>query len=553
MNYRFRIPRKIVMAAFTAFMMNLVNAQTVAEGINNLDSHKYAKAKEIFNQVIEKSPTAENYFYLGYAYLIQFEPDFNKAKENFDKGLSLDSKSYLNRVGLASIKLGKGQKSAAIEELAQIAKDSREKNAEVLYRIGETLTIYENANEPNLAITYINKAIERAKKEGAPAYYYYTLGDAYRMIKDPGNAMTAYDNASEVAKNKASVFYRMSTLWMAAKQYKRAEENVKKALEIDPTYAPAYKAQAQFNTLFQRREEATQSLIKYTQYADEDPSTMLEIAKLYFVNNNYEESKTALDKVFDRVPDPIKYKLRAYLQSNDGDYVNAKANLESYYAKIEPSRIIPSDAGLEALIYAGLAMREANAEAKAELLKRAQEKLAQVKIAKDSTMDWDMEYARATSGAADLKSKMAAGTTNEKIEELKKQFAANKRDTTVLFNLAMAYQEAENWYGAADSWQKMTDLLPTWEPAFYSRGYAYQKIGFNSLAVASFQRYLDLAEAKPEAEKAALQENLFGANYSIALLIRETDKAKAMDYLNKALALNPTDRNALLLQKELSK
>ena len=36
-------------------------------------------------------------------------------------------------------------------------------------------------------------------------------------------------------------------------------------------------------------------------------------------------------------------------------------------------------------------------------------------------------------------------------------------------------------------------------------------------------------------------------------LTRETDKAKATEFLNKALALNPTDKNALLLQKELSK
>lgn len=552
MNYTFSIPKKVVVGAFATVLFNFAGAQTVAEGIVSLDSHKYAKAKDIFNQVIAKAPTAENYFYLGYAYLIQFEPDFNKAKENFEKGLALEPKSYLNKVGLASIKLGKGQKSAAIEELNQITKDSREKNAEVLYRIGETLTIYENVNDPNLAISYINKAIERAQKEGVPAYYYYTLGDAYRLIKDAGSAMTAYDRASEVAKNKASVFYRMATLWMAAKQYKRAEENVNKALAIDPTYAPAYKAQAQFNTIFQRREEATKSLIKYTQYADEDPSTALEIAKLYFINNNYEESKTTLDKVFDRVNDPIKYKLRAYLQYNEGDYANAKNNLDAYFSKVEPSRIIPSDAGLEAVIYAGLAAKD-NTEAKAELQKKAQEKLAQVKNAKDDTLDWDMEFAKASSGAGDILAKIAAGPTNDNIEALKKQADANKQDTTVLYNLALAYQNADNWYGAAHTWQKITDLLPTWEPSFYSKGYAYQKVGFNSLATVAFEKYIQLVEAKSAEEKASLQEMLFGAYYSVALLTRTTDKAKATEFLNKALALNPTDKNALLLQKELSK
>ena len=553
MKYRFGLPKKIVFGAAATFLLSFASAQTVSEGIVNLDSHKYAKAKEIFNQMIAKSPTAENYYYLGYSYLSQFEPNFELAKENFDKGLAIDSKSYLNKIGLATIKLGKGQKASAIAELTQVAKESKEKDAEVLYRIGEALTMFENNNDPALAITYINKAIEKAQKYGVPAYYYYTLGDAYRLTRDPGNAMTAYDRASEVAKNKASVFYRMATLWMAAKQYKKAEENIVKAINTDSTYAPAYKAQAQYNKIFQKHEETTQSLINYTKYADEDPSTALEIAKLYFINSDFAESKATLDKVFDKVNDPIKFKLRAYLQYNENDFVNAKTNLETYYAKVEQSRIIPSDAGLEAVIYAGLASKEADAATKAALMQKANEKLAVVKAAKDDTLDWDAEFAKASSGAAELQAKADAGPSNDNIVALKKQVAANKEDTTALFNLAMAYQEVGNWDGAALAWQKMNDLLPTWEPAYYSKGYALQQAGYKELAAVAFQKYIDVALTKTPAEQQALQETLFGAYYSVAYLLHTTDKVKANEALQKALAMKPNDKNSLLLQKELMK
>ena len=553
MKYRFRLPKKIVFGAAATFLLSFASAQTVSEGIVNLDSHKYAKAKEVFNQMIAKSPTAENYYYLGYSYLSQFEPNFELAKENFDKGLAIDSKSYLNKIGLATIKLGKGQKASAIAELTQVAKESKEKDAEVLYRIGEALTMFENNNDPALAITYINKAIEKAQKYGVPPYYYYTLGDAYRLTRDPGNAMTAYDRASEVAKNKASVFYRMATLWMAAKQYKKAEENIVKVINTDATYAPAYKAQAQYNKIFQKHEETTQSLINYTKYADEDPSTALEIAKLYFINSDFAESKATLDKVFDKVNDPIKFKLRAYLQYNENDFVNAKTNLETYYAKVEQSRIIPSDAGLEAVIYAGLASKEADTAAKAALMQKANEKLAVVKAAKDDTLDWDSEFAKASSGAAELQAKADAGPSNDNIVALKKQVAANKEDTTALFNLAMVYQEVSNWDGAALAWQKMNDLLPTWEPAYYSKGYALQQAGYKELAAVAFQKYIDVALTKTPAEQQALQETLFGAYYSVAYLLHTTDKVKANEALQKALAMKPNDKNSLLLQKELMK
>ena len=553
MKYSINIPKKVVMSAVATFVLSFASAQTVAEGINYLDSHKYAKAKEVFNQLIEKSPSAENYFYLGNAYLVQFEPNFDKAKEAFDKGIALDSKSYLNKIGLASIKMGKGQKVSAINDLNQIAKDSREKDPEVLYRIGEALSMYDNSNDPNLAITFLNKAIEKAAdKDGVPAHYYYTLGDSYRMIKDPGNAMSAYEKASAIAKNKASVFYRMATLWMAAKQYKKAEENINKAIAIDPTYAPAYKAQAEYNRTFQRPDETSKSLINYTKYADEDPSTALEIAKLYFINSNFAEAKATLDKVFDKVSDPIKYKLKAYLQYEENDYAGAKASLESYYSKVEQSRIIPSDAGLEGLIYAGLASKEADATAKAALMQKSAEKMAVVKQANDDTLNWDVEYAKVVSGAAELKAKAEAGPTNENIENLKKQVAVNKEDTTLLFNLAQAYEAANNWEGSALVWQKMNELLPTWEPAYYSKGYAMQKGGYNQSAALAYLKYIDVVLAKPAAEQQPLQENLYGAYYNVALLLKDIDKAKALENIGKALAIKPADPNATNLQKLLN-
>jgi tetratricopeptide (TPR) repeat protein len=553
MKYRFGFSKKIVLSAAATFLLSFTNAQTLSEGINNIDSHKYAKAKEVFNQMVAKSPTAENYFYLGYSYLIQFEPDFNKAKEYFDKGLAIDAKSYLNKVGLASIKLGKGQKVSAINDFTQIAKDSREKDAEVLYRIGEALTMYEGNNDPSLAVSYLNKAVAKAEKEGVPAYYYYTLGDAYRLIKDPGNAMTAYENASSIAKNKASVFYRMATLWMAAKQYKKAEDNINKALSTDVTYAPAYKAQAEYNRIFQRHEETTTSLVNYTKYADEDPSTTLEIAKLYFINNDFEESNETLNKVFDKVSDPIKYKLRAYLQYQDNDFANAKTNLDTYYAQVEKSRIIPSDSGLESLIYAGLATKEADAAAKAALMQKSAEKMAVVKAANDDTLNWDSEYAKIVSGASELKAKADAGATNETIEGLKKQALANKEDTTVLFNLAQAYEAVSNWEGSALTWQKINELLPTWEPAYYSKGYAMQKGGYNQPAALAYLKYVDVVLAKPAAEQQALQDNLYGAYYNVALLLKDLDKAKAQESIAKALLIKPTDASALSLQKLLNK
>lgn len=528
--------------------------QTLPEGIASADSHKYAKAKQIFSDMITKSPEAENYFYLGNAYLTQFEPNFDLAQESFNKGLEADKKSYLNRIGLASVKLGKGDKSA-VTELLNIVKDSRDKDAEVLYRAAEALTIFGGAGNADTAIDLLNRAVEKSQKGGTPAYYYYTLGDAYRLklTNSPqvaGAAMTAYDKALPVAQNKASVYTRMGTLWMQAQQWQKAKENIDRAISADASYAPAYKALAGYHIKYQKNALATQDLVNYAKYADEDPDTQLEISKLFFTNEDYGNSKIYLDKVFDKVNDPIKYKLRAYLLYADGDYVAAKESMAQFVAKADKTRVQAADQGLMGLIAAGLANEEKDEAKKAALTSEAMQKIGIAKANKDETMNWDEELVKIKGGGGVNQAAADAGTTNPQIEALKKTVAAKPQDTNALFELANAYQEAKNWSGAILSWQKMNGLLPTWAPAYYSLGYSYQQSGNNELAKINYEKYI--ATVKPE-EMEASKETLSYAYFAVAYLVKDSDPAKSKEYVSRSVTLNPSYQDAINLNKELNK
>ena len=548
------VTKKIALGVAVGFFSNFAFAQTLQDGIASADSHKYANAKQVFNQMVTKSPTAENYFYLGNSYLTQFEPNFELALENFNKGLAADKKSNLNKLGLASVKLAKGDKSA-VAEIQSIVSDARDKDPEVLYRAAEALTLFGGASNADLAIDFLNRAVEKSQKSGTPAYYYYTLGDAYRLklTNSPqvaGSAMTAYDKALPIAKNKASVYTRIGTLWMQAQQWQKAKESIDRAIASDPTYAPAYKAKAAYNIKYQNNALATQDLMNYAKYADEDPDTQLEISKLFFTNEDYANSKTYLDKVFDKVNDPIKYKLRAYLQYADGDYAAAKTSMDEFIAKAEKSRIQPADQGLLGLIAAGLAHKETDAAKKSALTTEAQQKIAIAKAAKDETMNWDAELLKIKGGGGISQSAVDSGPTTPQIEELKKKVVENPQDTDALFKLANAYQEAKNWNGAILSWQKMSGLLPDWAPAYYSQGYAYQQAGNNELAKMAYEKFI--ATVKP-ADVEANKETLSYAYFAVAYLVKDSDIAKAKEYAAKSVQLNPTYQDAINLNKALNK
>ena len=542
------LTRRVVLTAAVGFFTNLTFAQSVQDGINFVDSQKYAKAKQNFTDLINQNPKdASNFFYLGNIYLTQFDPNFKEAQDSFNKGLALDPKSYLNKIGLASVKLGKGDRSA-IAEIQQIVKDSKEKDAEVLFRAGEALTLFEKNNSPDLAISYLNKAIEKAQKNGVPAHYYYSLGDAYRLKKDPGNAMSAYDKAEVVAKNKASVYTRKGTLWIAAQQWQQAKQNIDKAIAVDPTYAPAYKALAGFNIKYQKNAEATQNLINYTKYADEDPYTQLEIAKLYFTNEDYANAKTTLNAVFDKVNDPIKYKLRAYILYGEGDYIGAKQNMDLFISQADKSRVQPSDEGLQGLIAAGMAKGEKDAAKKAQLDAIAQQKIAIAKAAKDETLKWDEELAKVKGGINSAS--VEQGPTSPAIEALKKKIAENPSDTDSLYKLATEYQNVQNWNGAILTWGKMISALPEWAPAYYSQGYAYQQAKNNDMAKASYEKFISLV--KP-AEIEANKPSLGYAYFFVAFMEKDANPEKAKQDVAKSLEYEPTYQDAINLQKALNK
>lgn len=542
------LSKKVVLTAAVGFFTSFTFAQSVQDGINYVDSQKYAKAKQNYTDLITQNPKdASNYFYLGNTYLTQFDPNFDLAQESFNKGLAADSKSYLNKLGLASVKLGKGDKSA-ITEIQQIVKDSREKDAEVLFRAGEALTLFEKFSSPDLAITFLNKAIERADRKGVPANYYYSLGDAYRIKKDPGNAMTAYDKAEAVAKNKASVFTRKGTLWIAAQQWQQAKTNIDKAIAVDPTYAPAYKALAGYNIKYQRNAEATQNLINYAKYSDEDPYTQLEIAKLYFTNEDFANAKTTLDSVFDKVNDPIKYRLRAYIQYGDGDFAGAQKSIETFLSTAEKSRIQPSDDGLQGLIAAGMAKDEKDAAKKAQLDAIATQKIGIAKAAKDETLKWDEELAKVKGGINTAS--VEQGATSPAIEALKKKVAENPADTDSLYKLATEYQNVQNWNGAILTWSKMSTALPDWAPAYYSQGYAYQQAQNNDMAKASYEKFISLV--KP-AEIEASKPSLGYAYFFIAFMEKDANPEKAKQDVAKSLEYEPTYQDAINLQNTLNK
>ena len=119
---------------------------------------------------MQTAPTAENYFYLGYYYLNLKEADIkpDSARIAFEKGAAIDPKKPdpLCRVGLGAVKLAMKDRGGAKFEFDAVTKDTKSKNMDVLYRIGEAYTLFDETNDPAEAVRNIDLAMVKKMRIG---------------------------------------------------------------------------------------------------------------------------------------------------------------------------------------------------------------------------------------------------------------------------------------------------------------------------------------------------------------------------------------------------
>lgn len=551
MNFRI----KPIQATFTlsaVMLAGVLNAQNIQEGIKYLGNDQFNKAKEVFEGLVSKSPSEENYFYLGYFYLKNETPNIELAAQNFNKGLALNPKSELNRIGLACVKLFRGEKSAANADFDAIAKDSKYRNAEVLYRIAEAYILFKNKPESidaDKSIDYSEKLLNLVKNKDK-AEYYIVLGNAYYEKLDPGKAMTNYTRALEIADNKAMVYALIGNLWSRTKQNNQlALENFTNAVTADPNYSITYKYWVDYDLRTQKYNDATTHLQKYMELTgNNDANTQFNLARIAFNAKDFDKSLNIINQYWDKISDPLKYKVRALVLVEKSDFSNAYDDMNSYLKAINNSKMEGSDYGILGKIQTSLAAK-AVGEEKTKLEKEAVFNLNKAIAEGDRYFDYQDLLLKINPNA-----NSSSSENNPKIVALKKAVTTNPNDTKSWYDLALEQYNAKDYAESIASWDKLIELIPTWETSYGGKAmalYAYDREDKSGLAAQTYQKYIDMVSPKntySETEKAYLA---IAYSFFAYKNFHEGDNVKAQDYVNKILAIDPKNEEALNLEKQL--
>ncbi len=519
-----------------ALMISVVTmAQSLEDGRKFMYYEKFKSAKDVFQKLISANPNNEEAIYwLGQAEIgLENVP---AAKSLYQNRLSAVPNSPLVLAGMGHVELLEGKTKDARNRFETAISLSQSKSIAVLNAVG-----FANGNPDSKngdAAYAIEKLRQATQIKGfKDPEVWANLGDAYRKLTDGGNAITAYNAALALNPNYARALFRSGRVYQTqgATQTDLFMKYYNDAIAKDPNYAPAY------NNLFNYYydidvNKSAQYLDKYLAVSDADPKACYYKASMKYAQGLFAQSISQVDQCIAAEganPYVNSYLLKARAFNRLNDSISAKNSYDEYFKRQAPDKI----GGEEYAAYGALLLKiPGNEQLASSFVEKA--------IAMDTSEVNKVSYLKAIAQAYEAQKKSReAAAAYAKIINIKKNYS-----NVDLFNAGYNYyisgqNDSSNYYFNLYVKKYPEDIL-----GYYMLGNASAALdstGVQGLAVPYYQKVVELGEVdptKPNAKTRLLNAYKFFIGYYYNNL---KDREKALFYLDKALALEPTDANLL--------
>ena len=541
---RFKIFSFLLIATAT-----VSNAQDIEQAKKVIDAEQYEKAKTILKNLLQAKPgNGKATFYLGNIYLKQNLED--SAKIYFQKGLSGTESAKWNYIGLGQIDLDKANPTAAQANFDMATKDIKKKDIEEYINIAKA---YMNSDKPDYktALVYLNKA---KAVNPTDANLQMAFGDAYYGDKNQNESYTSYRNAFQTDGTLIRAKMQLGVLLKGAKSYTEAVKAYDNVIAIDPNYGPVYRELAEtyyywgnnepkkYNEYIQKAlgyYEKYMSLTDYSLASRMRHADFLILAKDYKALETEANAMKELDKVNPRI---LRY--LGYSAYENGNTDTAIKSIQEFISNPN-SKVIARD-----YLYLGLAKlkKSNNLETKTADPVLFSEGVNDIKksVEMEITMTNDLSevgkkfYEQKLFKEAAAIYEIATSNPNSKnflLDNfyLGNSFYYNNTRKEVVKPDLVELQKADAAFG------KVIEASPTTQDAYIFRARANRLLENDDMIIKYYEDYMRVVTEKGPEEVTKNKAKFIESYNNIAASYANTDKAKAKEYFNKTLALDPTN------------
>lgn len=505
--------------------------QTLKEAIQKTDNERFADADADFRKLIAAEPANGCYqFYFGENFFERGELD--SAKVHWTKALSVDQVAPLSFVGAGKTMWVNGDKEGAKAQFAKATSMTKNKNAEVLRAIAETYITSENKSLDE-AITLLELAIKLdPRNEDA----HLLMGDALylKTPTDGSPAIKSYNKVLEINPKSPRGIVRTAKLYQRAKNFELANEKYKEAQTIDPTYAPAYRENAELYMMFKQADNAIVNWKKYLEL-NNSSEARFRYATALFIGKQHCEAYAEFENV-EKLGLTNFYleRMKAYSAIECATMTDGAQKgidiLNHYFTIVPQEKILFTDYKYKGIAYSKL----------------GQDSLAIIELEKASSLDSKVAVELATDIA---KLYMKAKKYDKAIEFYTFKAANVKLSPAEYLDLGKAYFVGPKNYALADSaFANLNALSSTYAAGFFWRARSSYQLDNNKTYAAKphYEKMIELVKVEERASNSYKVMVLEAAKYlgDYYVTSPEKDAVKAKDYWTIVNTLDPADKQA---------
>ena len=549
-----------IFGLFLLATVSVGHAQDINQAKKAIDAEKYEEAKTILKSILQAKPTnGMASFLLGNVYLNQSVKD--SAAISFGKGLVATESARFNNIGLGQMDLDRNDTIAANAKFILATKDMRKKDFEEYVYVARA---YMNAEKPNYkaAVAVLKRALVNNPLD---AQVQLALGDAYYGLSNQNDAYKAYRDAFSADNTLLRAKMQLGVLLKGAKSYDEASKAYNEVIAINPNYGPVYRelAETYYKIARNKPSKAAENfkiaidyyqkymdLTDYSIHSRMRRADFLILAKEYKALEEEANKMIELDKVNPRI-----FRYLGYAAFENGNVDKAIQSLETFTSN-PTNKIIAKDyqvLGLAKIkkgtsadglsidpiaFEAGLASIKKSIEMEplaVEDLNEVGKKMFGQKMYKEAAAIFEL-------GAGNAESK--SYLDDNLYLGLSLYYANNKKDVK---------PEIVGLQKADAAFDKVLVASPSYYEAYIFKARTNSLMENDENTIKFYEAYVAAVTAKgaEEVAKPAVAKKIAESYNTIGATYANTDKAKAIEYFNKTLAIDPTNAYALSSIKQL--
>ncbi|MGH7256559.1 MAG: tetratricopeptide repeat protein [Nitrospirales bacterium] len=296
-----------LLVSLLAALSILVSCSGVSPASSAVRADVASGAQPAPRPIPPQDPRAYYHFLLGY--LAELKQDTATAAKEYQVALSRDPTSLFLKVRIAALYFSRGQIREAVRYADLItASNAPIDDAETLELLAG---IYAGAGQADKALSLYGQAIH-ADQTRSDAYF--SKGVLLVNLKRIQEAEEAFKQG--LAQNPESPigYYYLGRIGVETNRPEQAIVRFTEAINIEPSFEPAYTALA---SVFEAQEQGEKAAEVYRQYLDKVNPRSMEVrhhlVRLYISQKSYERALAEVDAILKEDPQNLDARLRAGL------------------------------------------------------------------------------------------------------------------------------------------------------------------------------------------------------------------------------------------------